>query len=49
MATTSQNLVLYLPNPDEVVNQRLYGVLPLNYGAEYQVAPVGLEPTTSGF
>ena len=36
-------------NPDEVVNQRRYGVLPLNYGAEYQVAPVGLEPTTSGF
>ena len=35
-------------NPDEVVNQRRYGVLPLNYGAEYQVAPVGLEPTTRG-
>ena len=35
-------------NPDEVVNQRRYGVLPLNYGAEYQVASVGLEPTTRG-
>ncbi len=27
------------------MNQRLYGVLPLNYGAKSQVAPVGLEPT----
>ena len=35
-------------NPDEVVHQRRYGVLPLNYGAKCQFAPVGLEPTISG-
>lgn len=35
---------------DEVVCQRVYGALPLSYGAmfENKVAPVGLEPTTSG-
>ena len=41
-----------LRETDEVVNQRVYGVLPLNYGAAFgvthQVAPVGIEPTTSG-
>ena len=35
---------------DEVMCQRVYGALPLSYGAmfENRVAPVGLEPTTSG-
>ena len=35
---------------DEVMCQRVYGALPLSYGAMFQnkVAPVGLEPTTSG-
>ena len=35
---------------DEVMCQRIYGALPLSYGAmfEIKVAPVGFEPTTSG-
>ena len=35
---------------DEVMCQRVYGALPLSYGAMFKnkVAPVGLEPTTSG-
>ena len=34
----------------EVVCQRIYGALPLSYGAVIciKVAPVGFEPTTSG-
>ena len=42
--------VLYEKTIDEVMGQRVYGVLPLNYGAMIyiKVAPVGLEPTTSG-
>ncbi len=37
---------MYEKRIDEVVCQRIYGVLPLNYGAmiEIKVAPVGLEP-----
>ena len=42
--------VMYEKTIDEVMGQRVYGVLPLNYGAMIyiKVAPVGLEPTTSG-
>ena len=36
--------------PTKCVTQRLVGALPLSYSAtvDFRVAPVGLEPTTSG-
>ena len=41
---------MYEKTIDEVMCQRIYGALPLSYGAMIciKIAPVGLEPTTSG-
>ena len=33
---------------DEVFEPETHGALPLSYGAKFQVAPVGIEPTTPG-
>lgn len=43
--------MIYERTIDEVMCQRIYGALSrLSYGAviSFQIAPVGLEPTTSG-